>query len=74
VSQEGKRLAGRGTRKITIEREGRELLFWNVAGVLNKDEEFWEMVTKYDFVSLEETWMDGKSWEKLKEWLPNSHE
>jgi len=44
------------------------------SGVISKDEEFWEFVKEYYFVSLEETWMDGKSWEKLREWLPNSHE
>jgi len=74
VSQEGTRLGGRGAGKVTIEEEGRKMIFWNVAGVISEDEEFWEFVKEYDFVSLEETWMDGKSWEKLREWLPNSHE
>jgi len=53
--------------------EGRSVLFWNVAGLVRKDEEFWKYVGKFDFVSLEETWLDSKGWDKLKGWLPRTH-
>jgi len=45
-------------------------LFWNVAGLGNKDKEFWGYVRCFDFVSLCETWVDEKGWEGIKEKLP----
>jgi len=42
-------------------------------GLGNKDEEFWKFVSKCDFISLSETWVEEKSWERSK-WLPDSHE
>jgi len=38
------------------------------------DEEFWEFASKQDFISLCETWMKDKSWEKMKEWLSDSYD
>jgi len=55
-------------------REERRFLFWNVAGLRRKDEEFWEYISRYDFVGLVETWVDEKGWDKIKGWLPSSHE
>jgi len=49
-------------------------LFWNVAGLGNKDKEFWSYVRSFEFVSLCETWVDEKEWEGLKEKLPETHE
>jgi len=49
-------------------------LFWNVAGIGNKDREFWGYVRRFDLVSLCETWVDEKGWEGLKEKLPETHE
>jgi len=57
-----------------MEEAGKKLLFWNVAGVKKKDEEFWKFVKGYDFISLTETWMEGKGWDNLKDWLPTTHE
>jgi len=42
------------------------LLFWNVAGIVNKDKEFWRFIEGFDFVSLCETWVEEKDWESLK--------
>lgn len=36
-------------------REDRRLLFWNVAGIINKDKGFWEYIKDFDFISLCET-------------------
>lgn len=33
----------------------RRLLFWNVAGLGNKDKDFWKYIESFDFVSLSET-------------------
>lgn len=39
-------------------REDRRLLFWNVAGIINKDKGFWEYIKEFDFISLCETWLE----------------
>ena len=52
----------------------RKFLFWNVAGLSNKDEDFWKFVKNFDFVSLCETWVDEKGWNRLKNKLPDTHE
>jgi len=49
-------------------------LFWNVAGIGNKDTEYWNYILGFDYVSLNETWLEEKKWEKWKGRLPRSHE
>jgi len=49
-------------------------LFWNIAGVGNKDKDFWKYIEGFDIVNMCETWIDEKGWESLKERLPDSHE
>ncbi|EFN75851.1 hypothetical protein EAI_17034 [Harpegnathos saltator] len=44
-------------------------MFWNVAGVTNKDKGFWEGIKKWD-VTMMETWMERKDWERIREKLP----
>lgn len=53
---------------------GRRMLFWNIAGVVNKDEEFWRYIGKFDFISMCETWMEEEGWRRLKGLLPKSHD
>lgn len=48
-------------------------MFWNVAGIGNKDKEFWRHIRTYDFISLSETWMEKKGWEKIKDRLSDTH-
>jgi len=56
------------------EREGVwKIAFWNVAGVINKDKEFWEGVERWDVVIMMETWMDEKGWERIRGNLPKGH-
>jgi len=45
-------------------------LFWNVAGMGNKDKKFWESLKKWEIIVLMETWMEKKGWEKVKDRLP----
>lgn len=47
-------------------------MFWNVAGIGNKDKEFWRYIRTYDFISLSETWME-KGWEKIRGRLSDTH-
>lgn len=38
-------------------RKGYEIGFWNVAGLENKDREFWEGLKEWNVIFLIETWM-----------------
>ncbi|TGZ52029.1 hypothetical protein DBV15_12118 [Temnothorax longispinosus] len=49
------------------------MAFWNVAGIKNKDEDFWEGIKEWDVIVMMETWMDEKEWEKEKEKLPREY-
>lgn len=62
-SSEGKK---RGEEKETL-----KVIFWNVAGIKNKDEEFWQFIRSFEVVSLAETWIEKKEWEKLKGKMPS---
>jgi len=52
-----------------------KIIFWNVAGIKKKmgDRDFWDYITKYDFISMIETWIDSKGWEIQRDRLPNTH-
>lgn len=45
-------------------------MFWNVAGLEKKDEDFWKGLKGWNVVVLVETWVDGKGWERMREKLP----
>lgn len=36
------------------------MLIWNVAGLKNKDKDFWKGLEKWDIIILLETWLDKK--------------
>ena len=42
------------------EREGWKVMFWNVAGLRNKDRNFWKEISEWDVVVLTETWTEMK--------------
>lgn len=44
--------------------------FWNVAGVNDKDEEFWEYIMNFDFIGMVETWAEEKSQRKIEKKVP----
>lgn len=45
------------------------IAFWNVAGLMNKDKEFWRRLNEWQVILLMETWVDEKGWEKVKDKL-----
>ncbi|XP_018393041.1 PREDICTED: uncharacterized protein LOC108772084, partial [Cyphomyrmex costatus] len=45
-------------------------IFWNVAGLKNKETDFWEFLGNFEIIGLLETWIDEKEWGKLKEKMP----
>lgn len=43
---------------VVMEREQefeKKFVFWNVAGIGNKDKEFWRYIKRFEFISLSET-------------------
>ena len=60
--EEGKDEGGRG--------KGWKVVFWNVAGLKNKDADFWEAIGEWDVIFLLETWVDKKGWERIKGRMP----
>jgi len=59
----GKKGKGKGERKMY------KVGFWNVAGLENKDKDFWEKLREWDIVFLSETWLRRKGWERVRKWL-----
>ena len=47
-----------------------KICFWNVAGLQNKDIDFWNYVGTMDVLAMTETWIDEKSGEKFYSKLP----
>lgn len=47
--------------------------FWNVGGLKNKEEGFWEGIKGWDIVFFCETWVDEKDWGKVKRRLPKGY-
>ncbi|KYN50622.1 hypothetical protein ALC57_15112 [Trachymyrmex cornetzi] len=62
---------GRGGRKGLG--EGVKMAFWNVAGLGNKDREFWVNLRRWDAMVLLETWVEKKGGKKLIERLPEGY-
>ena len=59
--------------KLILERKNNhqfKVCFWNVAGLLNKDIDFWNYVKTMDLLALTETWIDEKLGEKFYSKLP----
>lgn len=67
-----KRRSSNGTRQENGGEYGDtgKMVFWNVAGVSNKDKDFWNYIRNFEFVGLTETWVEEKGWERLKSRLP----
>lgn len=55
---------------IQEKRERLKIIFWNTAGIGNKDEEFWKYLREFDIINLTETWIELKNWKKAEKWLP----
>lgn len=42
------------------------IVFWNVAGLNTKNKEFWRALRERDIIILLETWVDKRSWVRIK--------
>ncbi len=39
-----------------------KILIWNMAGLKNKQSDFWKFIYSYDVIMMMETWMEEKDW------------
>jgi exonuclease III len=62
------------TERSKGENEQIRIVFWNVAGIKNKENEFWKYLGEFDVVGMVETWVEEKGWEKLKKRMPREFE
>lgn len=67
--REQTRKGEREKNKILDERKIK-IGFWNVAGLDNKDTQFWDYIKKFDIIGMTETWIEEKRWTGLKDYLP----
>jgi len=63
----------RGKENSKANKRERNIMFWNIASISNKDKDFWKYVRNFDFISLCETWLEENEWKKVKGRLPSSH-
>lgn len=57
--------------KCGAEKKGNiKIGFWNIAGINNKDAEFWEYITTFDIIGLTETWAEEKDRVNTEKKLP----
>ena len=66
-----------GEKRGAIERQEKakswRIAFWNVAGVANKEEEFWKGIGEWEVIVLLETWIEEKRWNRIKHRLPTGY-
>jgi len=55
------------------ERRTWKIVFWNVAGLRNKDKDFWKGLSKWEVMVLTETWVEEKEWEGIERKLPKGY-
>ena len=44
-----------------------------MAGLKNKDKEFWTKIKEWDVMVLMETWLDENGWNKIRNKLPEGY-
>ena len=76
----GKRREGeRGRREGLKGREqaasggGYKVAFWNVAGLKNKDGDFWKGLKEWEVMVMCETWMEERDWDYIENRLPKGY-
>lgn len=72
---QGKLKRKRKRPRQNTEEKGENILkfgFWNMAGLYNKDRQFWDYIKSFDYIGLIETWVDEKQWNKIKENMPDA--
>lgn len=65
--------AGGGSNKNKGGKRGWRIGFWNVAGLRNKDKEFWNGLRRWEVMVMVETWVERKRWKKIKGKLPKGY-
>ncbi|XP_070526965.1 golgin subfamily A member 6-like protein 2 [Cardiocondyla obscurior] len=63
----------RGKEKEEVKDRNVRIVFWNVAGIENKDEDFWKNMEKWEVIYMCETWLEEKKWKRLRSKLPKGY-
>lgn len=63
-----------GKNRVGDDEGGWRMAFWNIAGMGNKDMDFWRILEQWDAMVLIEAWVEESSWMKVKEKLPKRYE
>ncbi|XP_066585584.1 golgin subfamily A member 6-like protein 25 [Prorops nasuta] len=73
--EDGGKKPEEGFKRGTVERGKKEIevIFWNVAGLGNKEEDFWRRIKRGDVVCLVEMWIEEKSWERIRRKVPKGY-
>jgi len=66
TEREGKKEGEEGETRKNSMYKAIGLVFWNVAGIKNKDRDFWDYLEKFAVIGLCETWIEEKEWGSLK--------
>ena len=45
------------------------MAFWNVVGLVNKDQEFWRGMIEWEMA----TWVEKKNWSKIENRMPRGY-
>ena len=51
-----------------------KVCFWNIAGMMNKEEDTWDYLEEFDIIGLTETWVEEGAWKKLKRRLSSEYD
>lgn len=54
-------------------KRGWRIGFWNVAGLRNKNKEFWNGLRRWEVMVMVETWVERKRWKRIKGKLPKGY-
>lgn len=78
--KDGEESERQGRKSRRMEKKGEEgeegmfkIAFWNVAGLSNKDRDFWKGLNGWEVMILMETWVDEKGWKKVRDKLPKGY-
>ncbi|XP_070513034.1 golgin subfamily A member 6-like protein 6 [Cardiocondyla obscurior] len=63
----------RGKEKAKVKDRNVRIVFWNVAVIENKDEDFWKNMEKWEVIYMCETWLEEKKWKGLRSKLPKGY-
>lgn len=53
-------------KRDELKKKKLKICFWNVAGVMNKEEDIWRYLEEFVLIGLIKTWLEEEKWKKMK--------